>query len=399
MLSAITPLTVLTVLAVCFGIVWSVMNIYTYYPVARSAVDRVVTGTPTADVSFVGTDAIELSELSGYPEIDVFVPAYKEADVIHQSIKSIRNTSYPQEKLTLTVLLESDDHETIARVKELAEYIDLDLLVVPEDYPGSPNKPRALNYGFEHTDGKIAGIIDAENVVSEDLFDRVAKAIVAEQHDYVQGMVDMVNEDDGWKNMLFRAEYGYWYRFILPAFKRLGFPIPLSGTTCFFRRDLLESISAQRTARKGDPWDPDDASWLADHGLSGITPWDPTNVTEDFEIGLQLWASDSSFGIIESVTKEESPQTLKNWMKQRTRWQKGKLFTFLDFVRHPAGESRRQRGHLLWQSSIPFAGPLNVSGLIILLGVGTYFGFVPQHWLVRGTLLFAAMFLFASVFS
>ena len=392
MLSAITPLTVLAVLAVCYGIVWSVINIYTYYPVARSAISRVVTGTPTTDVSFVGTDTIELSEKSLYPEIDVFVPAYKEANVIHQSIKSIRNTSYPQEKLTLTVLLESDDHETIARVKELAEYIELDLLVVPENYPGSPNKPRALNYGFEHTDGEITGIIDAENVVSEDLFDRVAKAIVAEHHDYVQGMVDMVNEDDGWKNMLFRAEYGYWYRFILPAFKRLGFPIPLSGTTCFFRRDVLESVSAQRTARKGDPWDPDDVSWLADHGLSGITPWDPTNVTEDFELGLQLWCSDSSFGIIESVTREESPQTLKNWMKQRTRWQKGKIFTFLDFFRHPASESRRQRGHLLWQSFIPHAGPLNVSGLFMLLGVGAYLGFTPQHGLVRGILLFAAVF-------
>jgi len=396
MLSAITPITVLTAVAVFYGIAWLVMNLYNYYPVARAGVERVITGEPNTEVSFVGTKAIEFSESGTYPEIDVFVPAYDEADVIHQSIKSIRNTAYPQEKLSLTVLLEPDDDATIARVKELATEIDLDLVVVPEEYPGSPNKPRALNYGFEHTDGKIVGIIDAENVVSENLFDRVSKAIVAEQHDYVQGMVDMVNEDDGWKNMLFRAEYGYWYRIILPAFKRLGFPIPLSGTTCFFRRDLLESISAQRIDRKGDPWDSDDASWIADHGLSGITPWDPTNVTEDFELGLQLWCSECSFGIIESVTKEESPKTLKNWMKQRTRWQKGKIFTFFDFFRHSAGESRRQRGHLLWQSFLPHAGPLNVSGLFLLIGVGTYFSFIPQHWLVRGILLFASMFLLIS---
>jgi cellulose synthase/poly-beta-1,6-N-acetylglucosamine synthase-like glycosyltransferase/uncharacterized membrane protein len=399
MLSAITPVTVLTAIATFYGIAWLVMNVYNYYPVARAGVERVVSGKPNTEVSFVGTDSVELSDSSVYPSIDVFVPAYDEADVIHQSIKSIRNTAYPQEKLSLTVLLEADDDATIARVKELATEIDLDLCVVPADYPGSPNKPRALNYGFEQTDGDIVGIVDAENVVSENLFDRVSKAIVAEQCDYVQGMVDMVNEEDGWKNLLFRAEYGYWYRFILPAFKRLGFPIPLSGTTCFFRRDVLESISDKRTTRKGDPWDPDDASWLSDHGLSGITPWDPTNVTEDFELGLQLWCTDYRFGIIESVTKEESPRTLENWLKQRTRWQKGKVFTFLDFFKHRAGTSRFQRGHLLWQSFLPHAGPLNVTGLLLLIGVGSALGFVPPNGLVSGILTFGILFLFIGIAS
>ena len=399
MLSAITPVTVLTAIATFYGIAWLVMNVYNYYPVARAGVERVVSGKPNTEVSFVGTDSVELSDSSVYPSIDVFVPAYDEADVIHQSIKSIRNTAYPQEKLSLTVLLEADDDATIARVKELATEIDLDLCVVPADYPGSPNKPRALNYGFEQTDGDIVGIVDAENVVSENLFDSVSKAIVAEQCDYVQGMVDMVNEEDGWKNLLFRAEYGYWYRFILPAFKRLGFPIPLSGTTCFFRRDVLESISDKRTTRKGDPWDPDDASWLSDHGLSGITPWDPTNVTEDFELGLQLWCTDYRFGIIESVTKEESPRTLENWLKQRTRWQKGKVFTFLDFFKHRAGKTRFQRGHLLWQSFLPHAGPLNVTGLLLLIGVGSALGFVPPNGLVSGILSFSVAFLFIGIAS
>jgi len=399
MLSTSALLLALTVLAVFYGIAWTVMNVYNYYPVVRAAAERVVTGTPTADAAFVDTDRIELTEDGTYPDIDVFVPGYMEQDVIHQSIKSIRETDYPHEHLTLTVLLEPDDSETIARVKELQEYIDLDLLVVPESYPGTSNKPRALNYGFEQTDGDIVGIVDAENVVSSNLFDRVAKAIVGDGNDYVQGIVDMVNEEDGWKNLLFRAEYGYWYRFILPAFKRLGFPIPLSGTTCFFRRDVLESVSDQRRDRKGDPWESGDKSALFELGLSGITPWDPKNVTEDFELGLQLWASDHSFGIIDSVTKEESPQTLENWMKQRTRWQKGKVFTFLDFFKHRAGTSMGQRAHLLWQSFLPHAGPLNVTGLFLLIGVGSALGFVPPNAFVSGILQFGFIFFFVGLLS
>jgi len=399
MVSAGLPILVLTVLAAAYGLVWMVMNVYNYYPVARAAGARLFTGTRTTEAVFVGTETIDFRSEGVCPEIDVFVPGYREQDVIHQSIESIRETAYPQEKLNLTVLLEPGDAETSARVRELSEYIDLDIVTVPESYPGSPNKPRALNYGFEQTDGDIVGIVDAENVVNDDLFDRVAKAIVGEKQDYVQGMVDMVNEEDGWKNLLFRAEYGYWYRFILPAFKRLGFPIPLSGTTCFFRRDLLESVSEQRRDRKGSPWSTDDEAWLSDHGLAGISPWDPKNVTEDFELGLQLWATDARFGIIDSVTKEESPQSLENWMKQRTRWQKGKVFTFLDFFRHRAGSSYRQRFHLLWQSFLPHAGPLNVTGLLLLIGLGSLLGFRPPNGVVSVVLQFGFLFLLVGAVS
>ena len=393
MLSELTPVAVLSVIVVFFAIAWALLNAYIYYPVVRSAISRITSGTSTWEAAIVGTDRITVTDEDSYPEIDVFVPGYKEQDVIHQSIKSIRQTNYPQEKLNLTVLLEPDDTETIARVRELAEQIDLDLITVPDGYPGSPNKPRALNYGFEQTTGDVVGIIDAENVVAKDLFDRVAKGIVGEGHDYVQGRVDMVNEDDGWKNLLFRAEYGYWYRFILPAFKRIGFAIPLSGTTCFFRREVLTRASDTRRSRKGTPWDRDDVSWLADHGLSGITPWDPNNVTEDFELGLQLWCTDFSFGFIDSATKEESPQSLENWMKQRTRWQKGKLYTFFDFLKNGVSGSSKQRRHLLWLSFLPFYGLLNVVGILLLLGVGPIVGFTPSNQLIVGMLLFSAAFL------
>ncbi|MBX0288210.1 glycosyltransferase [Haloarcula salinisoli] len=392
------PTMVLSGLAVFLAVVWTFTNLYNYYPVVRSIAAHLLTGTSTDDAAFLGTDRVEIIHEDAYPEIDVFIPAYQEHEVIHQAIRSIRDTDYIQEKINLTVLLEPDDEETIARVESLQEEVDLDLLLVPDEYPGSPNKPRALNYGYEQTDADIVGVIDAENVVAPDLFERVASAFVAEGRDYVQGTVDMANEDDGWKNLLFRAEYGYWYRFIVPAFKRLGFPIPLSGTTCFFGRETLKGVSEQRRERKGSPWSQEDEAWLSEHGLSGVTPWDPENVTEDFEVGLALWLTDENFGLVDSTTREESPQELGNWLKQRTRWQKGKLYTFLDFFRNPAGSSK-ERAHLLWQSFLPHVGPLNVLGIFLLIGIGSLIGFTPQNPIVAGMLLFTSVFFFAGLCS
>jgi len=398
MIGSINVYDVLLVSAVLFGITWLLTNTYNYYPLGRAALARLRTGVSTQASAFIGTDQITLDELPVYPEIDVLVPGYEEQEVIHQAVQSIRETEYPTEKINLTVLLEPDDERTIARVKSLQKDYELDLITVPSEYPGSPNKPRALNYGFEQTSAEIVGIIDAENIVDTNLFDSVAKAIVVEDCDYVQGIVDMANEDDGWKNLLFRAEYGYWYGFIVPAFKRIGFPIPLSGTTCFFTRELLTDIAAKREARKGSPWEPSDQTWLANHGLSGITPWDPKNVTEDFELGLYLWLTDADFGLIDTVTKEESPETLKNWMKQRTRWQKGKLFTFLDFLRHPSG-STRERLHILWQSFLPHVGPLNIVGLTVLIIVGSIVQFNPDNVLAEGLLQVSFLFLFGGLLS
>ncbi|RXK46965.1 glycosyltransferase [Halorientalis pallida] len=388
-MNGITFTGVLSVIAVFFGTVWTVTNFYNYYPVVQSAVTTLLTGTRTREAAFVGTDDIGLEE---YPEVDVLVPAYREETVIHHALRSVRSADYPHERLTLTVLLEPGDDATREAVESVAADVELDVLTVPSAYPGSPNKPRALNYGFERTDAEIVGVIDAENVVETDLFDRVARAIVGGNRDYVQGIVDMANEDDGWKNLIFRAEYGYWYRFLVPAFKRLGFPIPLSGTTCFFRRSVLEDASTRRRERKGSPWEEGDESWLTEHGFSGVTPWDPDNVTEDFELGLSLWLTDHEFGLVDSVTKEESPQTLDNWIQQRTRWQKGKIFTFVDFLRHPAGSSS-DRGHLLWQSFLPHLGPLNITGLVMLVIVGSAIQFVPQFALVVGVLLLSLTFL------
>ena len=398
MLGSISVYNVLLVLSVFFGTAWILTNTYNYYPVGRAAIARLRTGVSTRASAFIDTDRITFKDLDVYPDIDVFVPGYEEHEVIHQAIQSIRETDYPTEKINLTVLLEPDDERTIERVKSLQDDYELDLITVPSEYPGSPNKPRALNYGFEQTSADIVGIIDAENIVDTNLFDRVAKAIVAENRDYVQGIVDMANEDDGWKNLLFRAEYGYWYGFIVPAFKRIGFPIPLSGTTCFFTRDLLTDIAAKREARKGSPWEPSDQTWLTNHGLSGITPWDPENVTEDFELGLSLWLTDANFGLINTVTKEESPETLKNWMKQRTRWQKGKIYTFLDYFKNPSG-SKRERLHLLWQSFLPHVGPLNIVGLTVLIVGGSIYQFNPGNIFVEGLLQVSFLFLFVGLVS
>ena len=366
--------------AVILGIVWTSVSFYTYTPVVQLAVSRAVDrlrGRRTV----VDPDDVPTEE---WPTLEVFVAAYEEPAVIEEAVRTATASRYPAEKLTVTVLTEPGDDATNAVVDRIADSYEFTHRIVPADYPGTPNKPRALNYGFEHSTAEVVGVIDAEDLVDEALFATSARTISHGEPDFTHGVLDMTNEADGWINLLFRAEYGYWFRLVAPGFVRMGYDVPLPGTTCFFDAAVLREVDGIRREKLGSPWDDAARAWLDDHGLSGVTPWDPANVTEDFEIGLLLSASDFTPGYVPVVTAEESPQEVNDWIRQRTRWQKGKIYTFLRYRKAlPAG--LKHKLHFCYQSLLPHLGPLNIAAVVIVFFLSGLLAYQPLP-LVRAIL-------------
>jgi cellulose synthase/poly-beta-1,6-N-acetylglucosamine synthase-like glycosyltransferase len=94
---------------------------------------------------------------------------------------------------------------------------------------------------------------------------------------------------------------------LLPALERLRVPIPLGGTSNHFRVNILKQVHA----------------------------WDPFNVTEDADLGLRLARFGFFTQVLHSTTFEEANCQLWNWVKQRTRWVKGYMQTYLVHMRTP----------------------------------------------------------------
>jgi cellulose synthase/poly-beta-1,6-N-acetylglucosamine synthase-like glycosyltransferase len=63
--------------------------------------------------------------------------------------------------------------------------------------------------------------------------------------------------------------------------------------------------------------------------------WDPFNVTEDADLGTRLARSGYHCQVIRSTTYEEAPQHFMSWLRQRTRWLKGFVQTWLVHMRAP----------------------------------------------------------------
>lgn len=241
------------------------------------------------------------------PHYTILVPAYNEPEVVGDLIEAMNRLDYPPDKLQVILLLEADDDATIgaARATHLGEVVTI-LLVPPAD---PRTKPKACNYGLHFSTGEIVTIYDAE-----DLPDPLQLRRVVASFDRLPGNTACVQAKlgfhNGTQNLLtawFTADYVLWFGFILPGLMRSSSPIPLGGTSNHLRRDVLDEIGS----------------------------WDPFNVTEDADLGVRIAESGYRTAVLDSLTLEEANSDAINWLRQRSRWYKGYLQTWLVHMRRP----------------------------------------------------------------
>ncbi|MDO3636492.1 glycosyltransferase [Mycolicibacterium arseniciresistens] len=241
------------------------------------------------------------------PPYTILVPAYNEPEVVGDLIGAMAALEYPSDKLQVLLLLEADDDVTIAAARACAESDAITIVLVP---PADPRtKPKACNYGLYFATGEIVTIFDAEDLPEPLQLRRVVTAFGRLPDDIACVQAKLVYHN-GHQNLLtawFTAEYALWFGYLLPGMMGSTSPIPLGGTSNHLRRDVLEQIGA----------------------------WDPFNVTEDADLGLRIASNGYHTAVIDSRTLEEANSDPINWIRQRSRWYKGYLQTWLVQIRRP----------------------------------------------------------------
>ena len=246
------------------------------------------------------------------PRISLLVPLFREERIAAALLDRLSRLDYPRNRLEVLLLLEASDDTTRAALA--ATRLPPWLRVI--EVPGGPiaTKPRALNYGLTFAQGDIVGIYDAEDSPAPDQLLKVAGHFCRAPPETacLQGILDFYNPHANWLSRCFTIEYATWFRVVLPGLARLGFAIPLGGTTVFFRREALEAVGG----------------------------WDAHNVTEDADLGIRLTQKGYRVGVIDSTTFEEANVSIPNWIRQRSRWIKGYMQTFLVHTRRPVHLAR-----------------------------------------------------------
>ena len=241
------------------------------------------------------------------PTITILLPLYHDEEALPTLAGAIDRLDYPTEKKDVKLILEADDPETILEAKRLGLDNRFDMILVPPLAPRT--KPKACNYGLYRAHGELIVIYDAEDLPERDQLLKAAAAFQNRDNKLacVQARLNYYNPDDNWLTRLFTLEYSLWFDWLLPALSRLGAPIPLGGTSNFFRTQILSEVGG----------------------------WDPYNVTEDADLGLRLARLGYRVDLIDSTTFEEANCRTNNWIRQRSRWMKGYLQTWLVHMRRP----------------------------------------------------------------
>lgn len=290
------------------------------------------------------------------PTYTVLMPAYDEPEIIGELISAMSALDYPRDKLQILLLLEGDDDVTINAAHENG--VDEHSLVTPLEVPPADprTKPKACNYGLHFATGEIITIYDAEDLPEPLQLRRVAAAFsdMPDNIACIQGMLNFHNGDQNTLTAWFAADYGLWFGYLLPGLMRSSSPIPLGGTTNHLRRSVLDHIGA----------------------------WDPFNVTEDADLGVRIAEKGYRTAVIESTTLEEANPDPINWIRQRSRWYKGYMQTWLVHMRNPLRTWRNLGTFGMYRFTILMAGTPLIACVNMLFWMMTFVWVIGQVGLI-----------------
>lgn len=279
----------------------------------------------------------------------ILLPARHEEDVIQTTIERVVRARYPLSLLEVVVICSEDDTGTIAQAQGKIEALrqlgvnNVRVLIYNEP---PINKPHGLNVGLYNTRHEVVTIFDAEDDIHPDIFNIVNTLMLEERVPVIQCGVQLMNYQTNWYSTLNVLEYFFWFKSRLHYHARQQ-AVTLGGNSVFFTRAVLQQVGG----------------------------WDVDDLTEDADIGIRISCLGVPMRVVYDdryVTREETPPTLGQFIRQRTRWDQGFLQTLFkgDWKRLP---TRRQRWLAFYTLAFPggqaMLGLYLLAALIMLLAV------------------------------
>ncbi|TFH16362.1 MAG: glycosyltransferase [Lentisphaerales bacterium] len=241
------------------------------------------------------------------PVYSVLVPLYQEQESVEHLVAALKRMDYPKEKLDVQLLVEEDDDQTREAISRLFLPTGFKVTLVPPSEPRT--KPKACNIGLQYALGPYLVIYDAEDRPERD---QLKKAVVAfgraeSKVICLQSKLNFYNPRQNRLTRWFTAEYSSWFDLCLPGLSAVHSVIPLGGTSNHFITEKLRELMG----------------------------WDAFNVTEDCDLGVRICRAGYSTRMLDTTTWEEACSSFGFWIRQRTRWLKGYMQTYLVHMRNP----------------------------------------------------------------
>jgi cellulose synthase/poly-beta-1,6-N-acetylglucosamine synthase-like glycosyltransferase len=292
----------LSIILVClfiFVFAWSVYNL----PILATGVKRV------RKRSGMGCKSLRKRQM---PTFSIIVPAKNEGKVIGRFLDAVARLDYPKDKVEVIVVEDGSTDDTLSICKKHIAMHNVNVRVANKS--PSNGKPSALNHGLGQARGEIVAFFDADSVPASDTLLNVSKYFENPNVAAVQGRTLSINLNQNMLTRFISYEDTVWCEAYLQGKDELGLFVHLKGSCQFLRRDVLDQL-------KG---------------------FDENALSEDMELSARLTERGYKIRYASDVCCwQESPASLGQLLRQRTRWFRGTMEVALRYGRLMAKPTRR----------------------------------------------------------
>ncbi|MCC0704211.1 MULTISPECIES: glycosyltransferase family 2 protein [unclassified Clostridioides] len=252
----------------------------------------------------------KIKKIDRYPVVSILVPAHNEAKVIGRTVESLLLLNYPKDKMELIVINDNSSDNSRKILESIkSKYKNYNFTIINTDsMTGGKGKSNALNIGYKISKGEFIAVYDADNTPDRDALRYLIQTIVLD--DELGAVIGKFRTRNKSKNLLTKfinietlsfqwmSQAGRWQLFNLCT---------IPGTNFILRKSIIEEIGG----------------------------WDSKAIAEDTEISFRIYKLGYKIKLVpQSITWEQEPETIKVWIKQRTRWAKGNIYVLMKYIKN-----------------------------------------------------------------
>lgn len=279
-----------------------------------------------------------------WPEVSIILPMFNEEESIEKTLKSVYNLDYPSRKIKVFCVNDGSTDNTLKILKKLNKKYDFVLI-----NQKNQGKYAALNNALKKINSEFFACFDADSFTEPNSLKDMIEEFDSKQVASVMPIMKVYEP----KNTL---QYVQWLEYIINIFYKY----------------IMGKIDCIHVT-------PGPFSVYRTKYVKNLGGFKKAHLTEDLEMALRL--QDHHYKLKQSlsaVVYTKSPNHLKAFISQRTRWYQGTFFNIKDYK------------HFLFNSNYGDFGffhiPLvAITGFLALLGVltTTYLFFKETYFMIK----------------
>ncbi len=183
------------------------------------------------------------------PTCTVIVPAYNEGRQVYTTIKSIVQSDYPPEKISIVGVDDGSGDNTWQWLKKAAKEFPGRVKLFKQ--PVNRGKRHALYRGFEYGQGEVYVTIDSDSIVGPRTIRHLVSPFVRDRRvGAVAGNVRILNREEGAIPKMLEVAFAYSFDFLRAGQSVVNAVMCTPGALSAYRREVVQKVLSEWVDQK-----------------------------------------------------------------------------------------------------------------------------------------------------